>query len=206
MAKFNFRRFKYVGFYAGAFLVIAAYVYWLGNGFAFWQWTNQNKSGIARAWTSLTSPAGVVMWTALIAIFVLATILVERRADASRDLKWKRRKARLDHKTARLEKPKRTLSKGQKNFLLSFQEQGGKLSTTCLGGGGMNTLEDIEKWEAETAQALRTILDDEHAGLFLHEPIVPVQMSGYQHNIMHLAGRVQARMKVLNQIIKEFSE
>ena len=68
------------------------------------------------------------------------------------------------------------------------------------------TLEDIEKWEAETAQALRTILDDEHAGLFLHEPMVPVQMSGYQHNIMHLAGRVQARMKVLNQIIKEFSE
>ena len=206
MAKFNFRRFRYIALYAGAFLVIAGYLFWLGNVLQFWQWTSQNRTIIGRMWSALTSPSGVVVWTGLIAALILATIIVERRLDAAKDLKWKRRKTRLDHKTARLERPKRTLSKGQKNYLLSFQEQGGKLSVTCLGGGGMNTLEDIEKWEAETAQALRTILDDEHAGLFLHEPMVPVQMSGYQHNIMHLAGRVQARMKVLNQIIKEFSE
>jgi hypothetical protein len=205
MAKFNFRRFKYVAFYAGALLVIAAYIFWLGNVLEFWQWTSQNRTVIGRIWSALTSPEGVVAWTGLIAGFVLATILVEKRADAARDLKWKRRKLKLDHKTARLQKPRRTLSKEQKTVLGALQKRGGKLSETCLGGGGMNTNEDIGKWEVETAQALGTILDEEHAGLFLHEPIVPIQLSGYPPNVMHLAGRVQARMNVLNQIIKEFS-
>lgn len=184
--------------------MIAAYVYWLGNGFAFWQWTSQNRSGIARAWTSLTSPEGVVIWSALIAVFVLATILVERRADAARDLKWKRRKLKLDYKTARLEKPRRTLSKEQKNILGALQERGGKLHSRALAGSEVRA--DVDKWEQETAEALKVILGDEYAGMFLHEPIVPVNLRGYQPSVMYTVGRIQTRMSVLNRTIKDFSE
>jgi len=203
MVRFNFRRFKYVAFYAGALLVIAAYIFWLGNVLEFWQWTSQNRTAIGRTWSALTSPAGVVAWTALIAAFILASILVERRVDAARDLKWKRRKLRLDYKTAKSEKPRRTLSDAQKNLLLSSQEQGGKLSESCL--SGYEVQPGIEKWESETAQALRTILGDEHAGMFLHEPVAPVQMAGFQPRVMHQAGRLRARMNVLNRIIKDYS-
>jgi hypothetical protein len=203
MANFKFRRFKYVAFYTGALLVIAAYIFWLGNVLQFWQWTIQNRTVIGRIWSTLTSPEGVVAWTALVAAFVLTTILVEKRADAVRDLKWKRRKLKLDYKTAKLEKPRRTLSDDQKTVLLRLQQRGGDIYSRALSGDEVRN--QVDRWEDETSRTLKTILSEEYAGRFLHEPVVPVDMRGYGPITMHMVGRIRARMSVLNQIIKDFS-
>ena len=73
----------------------------------------------------------------------------------------------------------------------------------CLGGGGMNIDERVDKWEQETAKAPKQMLGEAYEGRFLHAPVVPVQMHGHQPSIMMLAGRVQARMSVLNEILRE---
>ena len=87
--------------------------------------------------------------------------------------------------------------------LLSKQRSGGELSRICLGGGGMNIEERVDKWEQETAKALREMLGEAFEGRFLHAPVVPVQLHGHQPSIMMLAGREQARMSVLNEIVRE---
>jgi hypothetical protein len=99
----------------------------------------------------------------------------------------------------------RGLTPEQRKELLALQKQGGELTKICRGGGGPNIVEKTESWESKTAQAIREIKGDAHGGMFLHEPIVPVQMYGHQPWVMELVGRMNARMSVLNGIIKELS-
>jgi hypothetical protein len=201
MAKLNFRSFKYVVLYAGAAVVIIGALYWLGNLFQFWQWTDQNRSLIGRVWSALTSPKGVVIFSGMIAVFIVATILVERQLDRIKDVKWRRRMARLNNRVAKLDRPRKTLSEGQMRHLLAMKRRGHEINQVCLSGGGSQ--EEIEKWENDTAQALRSSLDDEPADRFLHEPSLPASVSGTS-TTQHRVGRVQTRMRVLSEIIKEF--
>lgn len=204
MPNLNFRRFKYIVLYVGALIMIGATLYWFLDLAANMQTVDQNRTAIRRLWTVITSREGVVIWSGLIAVFILATILVERRLDTDRDLKWRRRKARLDHKAARLDRRK-TLSDEQMTELLAARRRGSELHAVAVSGGRGRLQEDIGEWENQTSELIRSAAGNEPADRFLHEPVVPVAMAGHAATGYNV-GRVKVRMGVLNEIIKTYSE
>lgn len=105
-----FRRFKLPILYAAALITLGVFLYnFLDVAFSLSEWTTTKRGFWARLWTAAVSREGSVIITGLIAIFVLSTVLVEKRLDAGRDLKWKRRKRILDHRIARSGKTKRVI-------------------------------------------------------------------------------------------------
>jgi len=158
-----------------------------------------------RVWIAVTP----LLTIFLIVLIVHAAVQAVAKREAQNQGEREKLQARIHGLKAERDQLKFQLTKVLKpedrKRLLTFQKEGGELSRFCLGGGRIGIEESIDKWEKKTADALLAIFGEERRGLFLHAHIVPVQMHGHQPYIMELAGRMNARMSVLNSIIKEAS-
>jgi hypothetical protein len=117
------RRCKLPALYAAVLIAVGIFLYnVLDFLFNLSDWTTEKKGLWVHLWAGAVSREGSVIVTGILAVFVLCTVLVERRLDAARVVKWKRRKRIIEHKSRGLIKAKTiNLTDVQRDELFTFQ-------------------------------------------------------------------------------------
>jgi hypothetical protein len=110
MRRFRFGRFKWVVMYIAAFIVVVYWIYGFLSALGVVDWAVQRQTLFGKVWNFAVSRDGVVLVSGGIAIFVLVTLLVERRRDASNFRVWQRRKAILESRRRHLRHAQSTTS------------------------------------------------------------------------------------------------
>lgn len=109
--------------YVAAFIIVASYAYGLLSALGVVDWAVQRQKFFGRAWNFAISREGSVLVSGGIAIFILMTILVERRRDASNFRVWQRRKTILESRRRHLRTAQGLANAGSATTVGQFRVQ-----------------------------------------------------------------------------------
>ncbi len=166
-------------------------------------WTTEKKGLWAHLWAGAVSREGSVIVTGILAVFVLCTVLVERRLDAARVLKWKRRKRIIEHKSRGLTKAKTiNLTDVQRDELFTFQGQIKALYDQALHTAPKTLEADIQAWEETAGSFLESILGRERRAFVMDAPHEPATRPGIRRQ-NYLIGLTHTRLDKMNALIDE---
>jgi hypothetical protein len=202
-----FRRFKLPALYAAVLIAVGVFLYNLLDFlFNLSDWTTEKKGLWARLWAGAVSREGSVIVTGIIAVFVLSTVLVERRLEAARDLKWKRRKRILDNKTRSISKTKtNTLTDVQRDELFAFQKQIKALYDQATHTAPKTLEADTQAWEEAAGRFLESVLGREHRAFVMDAPHEPATRPGVAR-LNYLIGWTHKRLERMNALIDELRQ
>ena len=174
--------------------------------FSLQDWRTQRRGIFAQLWTVVTSREGSIIVPGLVAALALFAVLVDRKLEAARDVKWKRRRRILDNRTARLGKTKSaTLTDSQREGLFALQGEIKELYNRAE-HGRLELLDvEIQKWEERAGTFLETVWDKQHRALVMDAPYEPANRAGYSKQ-NRLIGWTQLRLEKMNQLIEELRE
>jgi len=198
------RRFKRIALVTAVLITVSTSLYRLLDVlFNLSDWATEKQGLWTRLWAGAISPKGSVIVTAVLALFVVCVMLADRRLDAARDLKWKRRKRVLEYKSRGLIKAKKvSLTDGQREEVFTFQKQIKDLYDQALHTTPKTLEADIKAWEGTAGSFLESNLGREYKAFVMDAPHSPATRSGLAR-VNYLIGWTHTRLDKMNALIEE---
>ena len=199
-----FRRFKTTALFVAVLVTVGAFLYNLLDFlFSISEWATEKQGLWARLWAGATSRKGSVLATGAVALLIVCLVIYERRQDAIRDLRWRRRKRVIDSRVQRLSKAKAaSLTDAQRDDLFTFQKQIKTLHEKAVHAPYELLEAHLRAWEEEAGRFLESALDREHRAFVMDAPHQPVLHPGFARQ-RYLIGWTQVRLERMNALIEE---